>query len=96
MGISHTKKTDTMRRRFRLDQTLIIEAGLLSNGEDIHQLSNLLAAYEGAASENHRDLAAIAEVNLRKWVNQRRRKWSCGTECKPDCTNGNCQFRLGC
>lgn len=85
------------QRRYRLDQTLIVEAGLLSNGEDVHQLANLLAAYEGAAEEGHHDLASIAETNLRIWVNKRRRrKWSCGTDCPSNCDRVDCQFRLGC
>ena len=83
-------------RRYRLDQTLIIEAGLLADGTDVHHLANLLAGYEGAAAEGENELAAQAETNLRKWVNaRRRRKWSCGTECKLGCDRIDCQFRMG-
>lgn len=75
----------------------MIEAGLLANGEDVHELANLLAGYEGAVDANDAELAAIAETNLRKWVSaRRRRKWSCGTECPPDCDRTDCQFKVGC
>ena len=84
-------------RRYRLDQTLIIEAGLLADGSDVHQLANLLAGYEGAAAEGFHELAAEAETDLRKWVAaRRRRKWSCGSSCPPNCADPNCQFRVGC
>ena len=83
-------------RKYRLDQTLIIEAGLLASGET-NGLLKLLADYEAAATSGDYNKASGAELRLREWVAKRRqRKWSCGEGCKPDCNEMDCQFRLGC
>jgi hypothetical protein len=96
-GSTHQKRKTGFPMRYRIDQTLVIEAGLLADGTDVHELANLLASYEGAAQNGFNDLAAIAETNLRKWVNKRRkRKWSCGSECPANCDQADCQFKVGC
>lgn len=80
--------------RYKLDQTLIVEAGLLAHMGAEGEVHDLLAAYEGAADLNDFPLAAKAEIDLRAWVGvRRRRKWSCGETCPTDCKEPDCQFR---
>jgi len=71
---------------------LIAEAGMLVTRPEVPELQRLLKAYESAGPED----VDAAELALKNWVDKRRRRrWSCGDDCKPDCDNIDCQFRIG-
>ena len=75
----------------RPDQHLLIQAELLSTGADAHYAANLRAAYRGAADVQDRELFAVAEIELRRWVAKAlQRRQRCGMFCPADCPRTNC------